>query len=64
MTDQRQTHTVEEVAQLLGIGRNSAYEAVRRGEIPSIKIGKRVLVPRAALDRMLSGVSDRSGSGA
>ncbi|RUU12615.1 DNA-binding protein [Mesorhizobium sp. M7A.T.Ca.TU.009.01.3.2] len=51
----RRTVTVEEAGQLLGIGRNQAYEGVRRGEIPSIKIGKRLLVPRAALDRMLSG---------
>ena len=64
MPEKRQTYTVEEAAEILGIGRNSAYEAVRRGEIPAIKIGKRVLVPKAALDRMLSGASDRPGSGA
>jgi excisionase family DNA binding protein len=51
---ERQTLTVEEAARLLGIGRNSAYEAVRRGEIPAIRIGKRFVVPRAALERMLS----------
>lgn len=51
----RRTVTVEEAGQLLGIGRNQAYEGVRRGQIPSIKIGKRLLVPCAALDRMLSG---------
>ena len=37
-----------------GIGRNQAYEAARRGEIPTIRIGKRILVPVAALDRLLS----------
>ena len=47
------THTVEETAKLLRIGRNRAYEAVRSGEIPSIRIGKRILVPRVALERML-----------
>ena len=51
------TATVEETAEMLGISRNAAYEAARRGEIPTIKIGRRVLVPRAALDRMLQGNS-------
>jgi excisionase family DNA binding protein len=53
-TMERLTVTVEEAASILGIGRNSAYEAVRRGEIPVIRIGRRFLVPRAALERMLS----------
>jgi excisionase family DNA binding protein len=51
----RLTLTVEEVAATLGISRAFAYEAVRRGEIPSIRIGRRVLVPRAALKRLLDG---------
>lgn len=50
---ERQTLTVEEAARVLGIGRNSAYEAVRRGEIPTIRIGRRFIVPRMALERML-----------
>jgi excisionase family DNA binding protein len=49
------TVTVEDAARELGIGRNAAYEATKRGDIPSIRIGKRILVPRAALDRMLAG---------
>ena len=52
-TVERLTLTVEEAAQALGISRASAYEAVRVGEIPSIRIGKRVLVPKSALERML-----------
>ena len=51
----RLTLTVEEVAATLGISRAFAYEAVRRGDIPSIRIGRRVLVPRAALERLLDG---------
>jgi excisionase family DNA binding protein len=47
------TYRIEEVARLLGISRNSAYEAARRGEIPTIRIGKRLLVPRAAVNRLL-----------
>ncbi|TAK30440.1 MAG: DNA-binding protein [Chloroflexota bacterium] len=45
--------TIEEAAKLLGLGRNGAYEAVRRGDVPSIKIGRRLFVPKAALQRML-----------
>ena len=51
----RLTLTVEEVAATLGISRAFAYEAVRRGEIPSIRIGRRVLVPQAALERLIDG---------
>ena len=51
----RLTLTVEEAAAALGISRAGAYDAVRRGEIPSIRIGRRVLVPRAALERLLDG---------
>jgi excisionase family DNA binding protein len=52
---ERRTYTVEEAGQLLGVGRNQAYEAVRSGTLPSIKIGKRLLVPKVALDNMLAG---------
>lgn len=50
---QRQTYTVVEVAKMLGIGRGQAYEAVRRGEIPSIRLGKRLVVPKPLIERML-----------
>ena len=51
--DNRLVFTVEEAAQLLGISRSFAYEAARRGEIPSMRIGRRILVPKAALERFL-----------
>ncbi len=47
--------TVEEVRKRLRLGRNAAYQAIEEGEIPSIRIGRRILVPRLALERMLSG---------
>jgi len=53
-TSERLTLSVDEAALALGISRASAYEAVHRGEIPHIKIGKRMLIPRASLDRMLA----------
>jgi excisionase family DNA binding protein len=46
--------TVPETARILGIGRHSAYVAVRTGAIPSLRIGKRILVPRQAVERMLA----------
>ena len=53
----RLTLTVEEAAKALGISRAFAYEAVQRGEIPHIRIGRRILVPKAQLDRPLEGPS-------
>ncbi|NMM23274.1 MAG: helix-turn-helix domain-containing protein [Phycicoccus sp.] len=50
---QKLTLSVEETRQLLGIGRTAAYEAVRSGEIPSVRVGGRVLVPVASLLRLL-----------
>ncbi len=49
----RLTMTVEEAAAALGISRAFAYEAVTRNEIPHVRIGRRILIPRAALERML-----------
>ena len=49
----RKTYKIEEAGRLLGVGRNQAYEAAKSGQIPTIKIGKRLLVPKAALDRLL-----------
>lgn len=51
---ERRTYTIEETAKVLGLGRTSAYEAVRRGEIPVLRVGRRLLVPRAALERLLA----------
>ena len=46
-------YTVTEVAELLGISRTSAYECVRRGGIPSLRLGRRLLVTRAGLEQLL-----------
>jgi excisionase family DNA binding protein len=51
--DGRLTWTVTEAATLLGISRASAYEAAHRGELPVRVIGRRLLVPRVALLRLL-----------
>jgi excisionase family DNA binding protein len=53
MATERQTLKIEEAAKMLGISRNTAYDAARTGQLPTVKIGKRLLVPRAALNRLL-----------
>ena len=49
----RKTISVIEAAKLLGVSKNSAYEAAHRGEIPVIRIGRLIRVPVVALERML-----------
>jgi len=51
----RRLVTVGEAASILRTSRGSAYEAAKRKEIPTIRIGCRLLVPLAALERMLAG---------
>lgn len=53
--------TVEEAAALLGISPRSAYRAAASGEIPTIRIGRRILVPTALIHRML-GINETHGS--
>jgi len=53
--------TVSQVAKALQIGERSAYEAIRCGDIPSLRIRGSIRVPRMALDRLLgstAGVND------
>ena len=52
--EERATLTVGECAKILGIGRQLAYDKVKTGEIPVIKIGRRLLVPRRALEKLLA----------
>jgi excisionase family DNA binding protein len=55
-----QTYTVEEAARLLGVSRGVGYEAARRGQLPTIRLGRRLLVPKIALERML-GLENEEG---
>ena len=48
------TLTVDEAGQLLRIGRNNMYRLVNSGQIQSIKVGRKILIPRNALVRFLS----------
>jgi excisionase family DNA binding protein len=50
---ERLLFTVEQCAEALGIGRTKAYELVLKGEISSVKVGRRRLVPRWALEKFI-----------
>lgn len=62
MMQERLTITVEEAARLLGISRAFAYLLVARNELPSLKLGRRVVIPRRALERLLDLDAPVSGS--
>ena len=51
--DQPATMTVEQAGQLLGISRRSAYRAAAAGQLPTLRLGRRILVPTAALHRRI-----------
>jgi excisionase family DNA binding protein len=53
MDPRRLTMTVEEAGVALGISRSHAYELVRQGELPSLRLGRRVVVPIAALEALV-----------
>lgn len=48
-------YSVAEAGKLLGLCRGLMYEGIRTGQIPSVRIGRRILIPCAALDRLLNG---------
>ena len=54
MSEERLTLSVVEAAKVLGIGRNLCYSRIKKGELPVLKIGRRLLVPRAALEKLLA----------
>lgn len=58
--ESREVLHVEEVARMLDISRTSAYEAITRGQLPSIRLGRRLRVPRAALERLLLEGTERT----
>ena len=52
---ERLVYSVAEAGKLLGLSRGLMYEAIRTGQIPSLRVGYRILIPCAALDRLLEG---------
>lgn len=53
--------TVEEAGKLLGLSRPTAYKVVKLGQIPAIRLGKKIVVPKAALEKMLANAGNKEG---
>ena len=51
---ERRAFSVSEAAAMLGLHRQTLAAAIRRGELPAVRLGRKVLVPRTALDRLLA----------
>ena len=51
---ERLTLSVEEAARMLGISRALAYELVRRDDLPRLQLGRRIVVPRRALEELVA----------
>lgn len=47
--------TVEDLMPVLSIGRNTAYDLVRSGQIQSLRIGRKIRIPRNAVIQYISG---------
>ena len=55
-SEQRLVYEVPEAGAMLGLSRNASYDAAKRGDIPTIRIGKLIRVPKLAFQRMLDSV--------
>ena len=60
--EERLTLTVDEAAQALGISRALAYELIARDELPSLRLGRRIVVPRRALEVLLAQATPETGA--
>ena len=57
---ERRTLTVAEAARALGISRALAYDLVRRGEIASLRLGRRIVIPERVIDELLAAATPES----
>jgi len=63
LADVPQVLTVRETAQVLRLAENSVYAAIHRGELPARRVGRRLLIPRDALERFLAAQGSVSETG-
>lgn len=61
--NEKLVYTVVETAGLLHLSRNSVYQGVLTGEIPHIKVGKRILIPKLALGQLLNKAGNTKSMG-
>lgn len=55
MSEDRVVFTVAEAAELLGISKGTAYEYVRTGQLPAVRLGRRLVIPKHRFDELLNG---------
>lgn len=60
---ERPALSVAETAELLGISRWLVQQAVRDGSLPSVRVGRRILIPKVQLDALLAGQSAHASAG-
>lgn len=60
--EDRLTLTVPEAGRLLGVSRATAYELAAQGVLPTLRLGKRLVVPKVQLERLLSETATVKGS--
>jgi excisionase family DNA binding protein len=53
VTEEKLVYTIPEVSALLGISHIHGYLMAKRGEIPTIRLGRRIVVPKVALEKLL-----------
>jgi excisionase family DNA binding protein len=58
LNDAREILTVDEAAHLMRVGRHAMYEAIRRGEVETLRFGRRLLIKKTTLQRLLSIATD------
>jgi excisionase family DNA binding protein len=56
------TYTVEQAAEILGISRSHAYACVKSGEITSLRLRRRIVIPAHVLDALLGHAAPTAGS--
>jgi len=61
---ERRTYTVPEAGELLGVSRGVAYEAARDGDLPTVRLCGRLVVPRARLEALLGEDLSTTNNGA
>jgi excisionase family DNA binding protein len=60
---EKKTLSIIEAGRALGIGRSAAYEAAKSGQLPTIRIGRRLLVPVPLFERLLDSSASPAGPG-
>ena len=60
----RETMSIEDAGRMLGLGRSATYRAANRGDLPTLRIGGRLLVLRRPFERLLNGESEHRAQSA